>query len=228
MMVSMRPRAMSGWLLTAIFVAVLGVVLSPAQAPAAAQTGFELDPTQEDAIDTVNTYLNSIIHLEGDFTQIAPDGKVSEGRFFIRRPGRARFDYAEPERLLVIADGFWIGVVDRKLKTTDRYPIGSTPYWALLKDEVNLRTDARILAVERDAGLILVSIDDPTGEAAGELTLIFEEVVAPAGHVGDTALRLVQWLITDAQGLTTSVTVSNLVGGKRAQNSLFTLHQYER
>lgn len=189
---------------------------------------LHLDPAQEDTVDIVNNYLNSFVHLEGAFTQIAPDGKVSEGKFFIRRPGRARFDYAEPDRLLVIADGFWIGIVDRKLNTTDRYPIGSTPYWALLKDEVDLRTDSRILAVERESGLILISIDDPTGQAAGNLTLIFEETGTPTGHLGDNPLRLSQWLVTDAQGLTTSVVISNLVEGRAARNNLFTLHQYDR
>ena len=205
---------------------VMGLAWDPASAQS--ETGLYLGPAQADAVRIVNTYLNSFIHLEGDFTQIAPDGQVSEGKFFIRRPGRARFDYAEPNRLLVIADGFWIGIVDRKLRTTDRYPIGSTPYWALLKDEVDLSTDSRILAVERDSGLILVSIDDPTGQAAGSLTLIFEEVEAPIGHIGDSALRLSQWLVTDAQGLTTSVVVTNLVEGRRAKNNMFTLRQYER
>jgi len=192
------------------------------------ETAREFDPAQQEAVRIVNTYLNSFIHLEGDFTQVAPDSQVSEGRFFLRRPGRVRFDYTKPDRLLVIADGFWIGVVDRKLRTLDRYPIISTPYWALLKDEVDLRTDARILSVERDAGLILVAIDDPSGQAAGSLTLIFEEVDDPTGHVGDSALRLSQWLVTDAQGLTTSVAVKNLVEGRQARNNMFTLRQYER
>ena len=193
------------------------MVLAPGDADA-------LNPAQEEALGAVNAYLNAITHLEGDFTQIAPDGEVSEGRFFIRRPGRARFDYAEPNRLLVIADGFWIGVVDRKLNTTDRYPIGSTPYWALLKEEVDLRTDARVLEIERDGGLIVVSIDDPSGEAAGELTLIFEETGSD-GTGGE--LKLNQWLITDAQGLTTSVMVYNLVAGRPARNRLFTLHEFD-
>ena len=210
--------------------AVLGLAPAPVTGAPGVPGAPEVEPftqAQEAAIDAVNTYLNGITDLEGDFTQIAPDGQVSEGRFYIRRPGRARFDYAPPNQLLVIADGFWIGVVDRNLKTTDRYPIGSTPYWALLKEEVDLRIDSRILAVERDSGLILVAIDDPTGEAAGELTLIFEEVGEPAERVGETDLKLAQWLVTDAQGLTTSVTVFNLIEDQPALNKLFTLHQYD-
>jgi outer membrane lipoprotein-sorting protein len=211
-----------------VAMAVVALTSFAAWAQASTEVSLELGPEQTEAVDTVNRYLNSFVHLEGDFRQVAPDGQVSEGRFFIRRPGRARFDYAEPNRLLVIADGFWIGIVDRKMRTTDRYPIGSTPYWALLKDEVDLSTDARILAVERDEDLILVSIDDPSGQAAGTLTLIFEETPSPTGHVGDSAMRLKHWLVTDAQGLTTSVEVSNLIEGRQARNNMFTLHQYDR
>ena len=193
-----------------------------------ARAAMDLMPEQEAAVAAVNSYLNSLVHLEGDFTQLGPNGEVSEGRFYIRRPGRARFDYAEPNRLLVIADGFWIGVQDRKLGTTDRYPIASTPYWALLKEQVDLRVDARILNVEREPGTVVVSIDDPSGEAAGELTLIFEEYVDAASGATAPQLVLSQWLVTDAQGLTTSVTVQNLVSGQPTRNRMFVIRDIDR
>jgi len=132
----------------------------------------------------------------------------------MRRPGRVRFDYLPPSRLLVISDGFWLGIIDKKLKTTDRYPISSTPYWALLKEEVNLYRDARVLSVETEPGILLITIDDPSGDAPGEMTLIFEDE-------GELILR--QWLITDAQGLTTSVAVSELVVNKRVRNDMFVI-----
>jgi len=213
-----RPRLRSGLRGTG-FVLVLAAALAIGAADA--RSVDELTPKDAATVARVNAYLNSITELEGDFTQIGPDGDVAEGRFYLRRPGRARFDYAPPNRLLVVADGFWIGVTDRKLETTDRYPIGSTPYWALLKEKVNLASDARVLAVERETGIILVTIDDPSGEAAGQLTLIFEEQVAKGSD--DAPLQLTQWLVTDAQGLTTSVSISNLIAGRHARNELFTI-----
>ncbi len=56
-----------------------------------------LDPIQLEAVNAVNQYLNNIEHLEGDFIQINPDNSISDGRFYIRRPGRFRFDYTNPE-----------------------------------------------------------------------------------------------------------------------------------
>lgn len=186
---------------------------------AAAAQNSGLRPEAEALIDQVNAYFNRFVYLQGRFTQIAPDGQVSEGDFFMRRPGRVRFDYKPPSKLLVVSDGFWIGIVDKKMKTTDRYPIASTPYWALLKDDVDLRRDARILAVELEPGLALITIEDPSGEAPGEVTLIFE-----------TGSRIVlrQWLITDAQGLTTSVAIDDVVENQRVRNDMFVIRDQRR
>lgn len=194
--------------------AVLAFPTAPAQA--AADASLAQGPSYEEQVqvERVNAYFNQFVYLSGRFTQISPDGVVSEGMFHMRRPGRVRFDYLPPSRLLVISDGFWLGIIDKKLKTTDRYPIASTPYWALLKEEVNLYRDARVKSVETEPGILLVTIDDPSGEAPGEMTLIFED---------ENELILRQWLITDAQGLTTSVAVSELVVNQRVRNDMFVI-----
>jgi len=197
--------------------ALAALLANPAlPALAAADPSSNEAPSFEEQVqvERVNAYFNRFVYLSGKFTQISPQGVVSEGMFHMRRPGRVRFDYLPPSRLLVISDGFWLGIIDKKLKTTDRYPIASTPYWALLKDEVNLYRDARVLSVETEPGILLITIDDPSGDAAGEMTLIFEDE-------GDLILR--QWLITDAQGLTTSVAVSELVINKRVRNDMFVI-----
>ena len=103
-----------------------------------------LDPIQLEAVNAVNAYLNNIEHMEGDFIQINPDSTISEGRFYIRRPGRFRFDYTKPDSLLVVSDSVWLGIIDRELDTLDRYLIRYSPHYVLFKDNVNLLEDARI------------------------------------------------------------------------------------
>ncbi len=76
------------------------------------------------AVDMVNRFLNDIRTLQGDFVQVAPNGEVTEGRFFLERPGKIRFHYAEPSHLQVISDGFWVAIQNRRLKTTEKYPLG--------------------------------------------------------------------------------------------------------
>jgi len=206
------------WTYRAMFALALAAILANPAMPALAAA----DPLSKEApsyeeqlqVERVNAYFNRFVYLSGKFTQISPEGVVSEGMFHMRRPGRVRFDYLPPSRLLVISDGFWLGIIDKKLKTTDRYPISSTPYWALLKEEVNLYRDARVISVETEPGILLITIDDPSGDAPGEMTLIFED---------EGKLILRQWLITDAQGLTTSVAVSELIVNQRVRNDMFVI-----
>jgi outer membrane lipoprotein-sorting protein len=155
------------------------------------------------AIDQISGYLNSITTLSGDFVQTAPDGNVTQGQFYIERPGRLRFEYAPPAQLQIVSDGLWVAVQDKKLKTTEKYPLVTTPLKMILSDNVDLMRDANILAVYPEPELVTVSIEETTGEAPGTLTLMFDPVEN----------RLMRWTVTDVQGLDTTVSLENTVAG---------------
>lgn len=178
-----------------------------------------LDPIQLEAVNAVNAYLNNIEHMEGDFTQINPDSTISEGRFYIRRPGRFRFDYTKPDSLLVVSDSVWLGIIDRELDTLDRYPIRYSPHYVLFKDNVNLLEDARILGIDFFEKFLVLSIEGLTDEEIGEITLHFH--VRDSITESNTNLELYEWYTIDAQGLETNVKLSNVAHGKVAENSYF-------
>ena len=178
-----------------------------------------LDPIQLEAVNTVNAYLNNIEHMEGDFIQINPDSTISEGRFYIRRPGKFRFDYTQPDSLLVVSDSIWLGIIDRELDTLDRYPIRYSPHYVLFKDNVNLLEDARILGIDFFEKFLVLSIEGLTDEEIGEITLHFH--VRDSITESNTNLELYEWYTIDAQGLETNVKLSNVVHGKVAENSYF-------
>jgi len=178
-----------------------------------------LDPIQLEAVNAVNAYLNNIEHMEGDFIQINPDSTISEGRFYIRRPGKFRFDYTQPDSLLVVSDSIWLGIIDRELDTLDRYPIRYSPHYVLFKDNVNLLEDARILGIDFFEKFLVLSIEGLTDEEIGEITLHFH--VRDSITESNTNLELYEWYTIDAQGLETNVKLSNVVHGKVAENSYF-------
>ena len=180
-----------------------------------------LDPIQLEAVTAVNQYLNNIEHLEGDFIQINPDSSVSDGRFYIRRPGRFRFDYTNPDHLVVISDGVWLGIIDNDLETLDRYPIRSTPYYTIFKKNVNLLEDARILGIEYYDKFLVLSIEGLSDEEIGEITLHFH--VREEINESYTNLELYEWYIIDAQGLETNVKLSDIIHGRVAENSDFVI-----
>src|SRR5262249_13674701 len=51
------------------------------------------DGTQRALADRVSGYLSGVQTLVGDFVQIGPDGRRTEGKFYIQKPGRVRFEY---------------------------------------------------------------------------------------------------------------------------------------
>ena len=164
-----------------------------------------------------SAYLSSLENLQGDFLQVGPDGSVAEGKFYLRRPGRLRFEYAPPENLLVVADGTWVAVKD-SAAAAQRYPIASTPLGLILAKNVNLEEKARVLNVEEQPGSLLIALADRSGEAPGQITLIFDR----------PKMQLRQWVVTDVQGLQTTVALRNVETGIRADNSLFVLRDDQR
>ena len=170
-----------------------------------------LDPQQTAVLDRVNGYFNALVHLQGRFTQIGPNGGFSEGRFYISRPGKVRFEYEAPNPLLIVSDGFWVGIEDRKLKTTDKYPLSATPLSLLLDERVNLREEANIIDAREDEGFLSITFEANSGSSPGQLTLIF----------GSDDLMLRQWVVLDAQGLRTEVSLFDQVAGAPIDPKLF-------
>jgi outer membrane lipoprotein-sorting protein len=172
-----------------------------------------LGAEQDAAVQRINAYFNGITNLQGTFEQIDSNNKRATGRFYVQRPGKLRFDYEPPSPLRIVADGAYLAIEDSDLKTIEKYPLESTPFRLLLGDGVDLAHDARIVGVESGDGSLAITVEDKTGEAAGQIRLFFET---------EPEMTLKQWVITDAQGLTTTVNLDNVVPGRKVAADFFT------
>ena len=200
-----RRRLLAGGA-TGLFFALAGPHL------AFAKTNPSLSPDDIQDLDRVSAYLNNMKTLAGGFTQIDSQGQVAEGLFYLRKPGKARFEYTKPTTLgAIVADGTWLVVQDTKLKTTAHYPLNATPLSILLRSKVDLAGETRVVAVEREPGMLAITARDETGIAQGELTLVF----------ADPGLELRNWTIKDAQGALTTVALRDLRQGVVLDPRLF-------
>lgn len=165
------------------------------------------------ALTAASAALNRMTAVQGRFAQIAPDGSRSEGDIYLQRPGRMRFQYDAPSPLMIVADGTTVAVEDRSVRDVSRIPLRSTPLYYVLKRDVNLERDARITRVARQGDQLHVTARDRTGEADGEITIVF------AGAAYDLA----QWSITDGQRQTTRIALSSVRAAPRLDPRLFRL-----
>ncbi len=167
---------------------------------------------QDAAVQKINAYFNGITSLQGNFEQIDSNNKRATGRFYVMRPGKLRFDYAPPSTLRIVSDGHSLAIEDSSLKTIEKYPLESTPFRLLLGEGVDLARDARVVGAEGDEGSLAVTLEDKTGQAAGQIKLYFET---------QPEMKLKQWVIVDAQGLSTSVTVNDVAPGRKVAADFF-------
>jgi outer membrane lipoprotein-sorting protein len=172
--------------------------------PAQVQTGTGTDARVFDAnqvatIKKVTDYFNALNNLKGAFQQTNPDGKRVRGSLYVKKPGRFRFDYNKPSRQIVISDGKMLAVQDTDVNSDDRYELDNTPFRMLLRKDVDLMRDARILDVQEAEDLIIITVMDKSPDAPGKIKLFF--AVKPA-------LELKEWVTTDAQNVDTRVELS--------------------
>jgi outer membrane lipoprotein-sorting protein len=169
-------------------------------------------PEQVALVDKINGYFNTIKNLEGRFVQTDANDARKKGKFFIERPGKVRFDYGPPSRQKIISNGEYLAIEDHDLRTTDRYPLDSTPFRLLLKEKVDLANDARIIALDVGENLVVLTVEDKEARGGGQIRLFFDW----------PSVQLKEWIITDAQGLNTRIQLAELQTNKEADPKLFT------
>lgn len=167
-------------------------------APAPSPTPLSAD--DQALVDKAAAYLDGLGEAKGQFVQTDARGNVSHGELYLQRPGKARFDYAAPASLLVIADGQMVFVIDGRLQTVNRYLQGSTPLALFLQRHVRLDQKVVVSKVERVPGGFRLTAHDGRHQARGQITLTF----------WDNPMMLKQWSIVDAEGARTTVDITDL------------------
>ena len=193
--------------------AFLGVVLAAAASLSAlAAEPIKLSPEQTTAVDAISDYLNSFKTLQGEFTQISPKGNMSQGIFYIAKPGKMRFEYAPPNPFLIVSDGTWLTIKNVKKEKGDQFPLSQTPLRLVLGDKVNIAGDTNIIDFQDQDGMTTVTVEDKKNTlGSGQLTLVYDQ----ARKV------LQQWIVTDGKGRKTTVSLENLQPGIKPDPALF-------
>jgi outer membrane lipoprotein-sorting protein len=185
-------------------------------APANGTSGIALDEKQTELVKKVSGYFADLKGLKGAFVQTGADKKKLKGKFFVKRPGKFRFDYALPSKQIIISDGEYLAIQDLDLNNEDRVALDQTPFRLLLRKDVDLIRDAKITEVQEADDLIVLGLQDKSPDTPGKIKLFMAT---------KPALELKEWVTTDAQGLDTTVEVSETVKTDEIDANLFKIQQ---
>lgn len=111
--------------------------------------------------------------LEATFQQTlrSHDGEIiqqTEGKFYLNRPGRFRWDYKSPYEQIIVSDGerIWIYDVDLRQVTVQKQTKGlpTTPM-ALLEDSFKLHQSFNISPLDKQNGVYRLKLVSKTKES---------------------------------------------------------------
>ncbi|MDA0675207.1 MAG: outer membrane lipoprotein carrier protein LolA [Proteobacteria bacterium] len=171
----------------------------------------QLNPADKEGVQRIEAYLEQLTTMEARFIQISSNGGYAEGTLYLDRPGRMRINYDPPTPIEIYALRGTLTYFDSKLKQVSYVSVDQTPAGLLLSKNVELQKDAVITGFERGAGTIRVTLVRRSEPGAGSLSLIF----------ADKPLILRKWVVDDAQGVQTGVTLIDTRFGVTLKPDLF-------
>lgn len=186
--------------------ALSSVALLPA--PAHAQASEKISP---EMVKKIENYLAGITTLTADFVQISSDGGAAEGKLFMERPGKMRFEYNPPAQILLVSTGHDFIYYDKEINAPTYFNIDETPAGIILAENISLTDKVKIVDYRRTAETIRVELVRKSDPGAGSVTLVFSE----------KPMQLRQWIVTDPTGIETTVTLFNTKEGMTLDPELF-------
>jgi len=184
-----------------------------ASAQLARSSAAALSAQDSAMVAKASAYLQSLGQARGRFVQTDPRGTKSRGDLYLKRPGKMRFAYDAPLRLLVVSDGFNVSIADSRLKTFDRYPLGATPLALLLAREIRLDRGVIVDRVTRGTDGFAITARDGRKKAEGHIVLSFSS----------SPIALKSWAVTDAQGQITRIDLEQFSAASGLDPALFVL-----
>lgn len=189
---------------------LLRLALAPVFALALAVPAF----AEKIPLSEISAYLNSLTTAQADFKQVNADGSTATGKLFIKRPGRARFEYTA-DKTLVLASGGQVAIFDPKSnQPAEQYPLARTPLNLVLAPKVDLSRAKMVVGHTSDGETTSVVAQDPEHPEYGAIRMVFSE----------NPVRLRQWVITDQGGAKTAVILGDLKAGGELGSLIFSIN----
>jgi outer membrane lipoprotein-sorting protein len=172
-------------------------------------------PAEESRAETlarVEGYLTGLTTIVADFEQTDMAGEVSGGKFYLKRPGKMRWEYKPPTPVLIVSNGKVITYYDSELDQVNFIAIDDTLAGFLTRPQIKLDSDTtKLTTFNTDAAMISVTVVQKARPDEGSLTLEFS----------DKPLQLRKLTMVDASANRTDIMLQNAEYGRPLPDSIF-------
>lgn len=173
-------------------------------------TKEQLAPHQP-TIKRVGKYLSGLSTIVANFTQVAPDSSLTSGKFFLKRPGKMRWQYNPPTPVLMIANGIQFVYYDYELEQVSFIPLDSALVGFLAQKNITFDGDVGIISFEEDNSAIRIGLAQRDNVDEGQLLLEFS----------DKPLLIRNMVVTDSTNQVTTLALSDAKFGTKLDKELF-------
>jgi len=181
------------------------------------QPTISLSNSDKKTIERIEKYMNEVTTLKARFVQTSPENEDTLGTFYLKRPGKLRVEYDPPVQILIVGDGFLLHFLDNELGQVNDWPIFDTPLGALSDKHISFNDKLQITHFDSRSKLISLRLIQKHDPGQGGITLFFT----------DSPLALKQWIVDDAQGLRTKISLFDVQMNTSLNPELFIFNKPE-
>jgi outer membrane lipoprotein-sorting protein len=177
----------------------------------AAIKGEEFDKKQIELIQKVTGYFNQMTELKGGFVQTSADNKRLRGKFYVKQPGRFRFDYSPPSRVVILSDGQYMAIQDFDMKTDDGSSSARRRSGCCCA-RTSICCGTHKSSRSKRSTTSCAGLAGPQSRQSGRIKLFLAK---------KPNLELKEWITTDSQGLDTRIELTEVSKADSLDPALF-------
>ena len=164
------------------------------------------------SLEKLTLYINNIKTLEANFEQINNDNSVSTGSLLIKKPGKLRMKYEEPNESVVLVSSGLVTIFDLKSNATPQnFALENSPFRVLLFSDLSLEMVNMGVNYDSEESKTILTVKDLKNQNEGYIEIIFAH----------NPIVLEQWLLVNSMEEKIIVKLTNVSLGGNMSNSLF-------
>jgi outer membrane lipoprotein-sorting protein len=164
------------------------------------------------SLEKLTLYINNIKTLEANFEQINNDNSRSTGRLLIKKPGKLRMKYEEPNESVVLVSSGLVTIFDLKSNVPPQnFALENSPFRVLLFSDLSLEMFNMGVNYDSEESKTILTVKDLKNQNEGyiEMTFTLNPIV------------LEQWLLVNSMEEKIIVKLTNVSLGGNMSNNLF-------